>query len=63
MVSDIAVIVATLLGPVLAVQVQKYLERWRDEAERRKNVFKTLMATRLARLSPPAHRGLESDRP
>jgi hypothetical protein len=49
--SAVAIIAATLLGPVAAVQVQKYLERWRDESERRKKVFKTLMATRAARLS------------
>lgn len=51
MLTDIAVICATLLGPVLAVQVQKYLEGWRAEKERRTRVFKTLMATRAARLS------------
>ncbi len=49
---DWAVVCATLLGPVLAVQLQKYLERWREESERRHRVFKTLMATRAARLSP-----------
>ncbi|HEV2582558.1 MAG TPA: DUF6680 family protein [Ktedonobacteraceae bacterium] len=51
MVSTIAIVAATLLGPVFAVQVQKYLERWRDQAERRKRVFKILMATRASRLS------------
>lgn len=48
---DWAVVVATLAGPVLAVQVQKYLERWREASQRRERVFKTLMATRAARLS------------
>jgi hypothetical protein len=52
MFTDIALISSTLLGPVLAVQVQKYLERWREESERRKRIFKTLMATRAARLAP-----------
>jgi len=52
MFTNVAIIVATLLGPVFAVQVQKYLERWRDESEGRKRVFKTLMATRAARLAP-----------
>jgi len=32
--------------------VQKYLERWRDEHDRRNQIFKTLMATRAARLAP-----------
>ncbi|MDQ6705220.1 MAG: hypothetical protein M3Z85_04535 [Acidobacteriota bacterium] len=52
MFTDIALISSTLLAPVLAVQVQKYLERWREESERRKKIFKTLMATRAARLAP-----------
>jgi len=50
--TDTALIAATLLGPVLAVQAQKYLESWRDETDRRKKIFKTLMATRAARLDP-----------
>jgi hypothetical protein len=51
-VTDAALIGATLIAPVLAVQVQKYLERWRAENERRNNVFKTLMSTRTTRLAP-----------
>jgi len=42
---------ATLVGPVVAVQLQKYLERWREGNQRRENLFKTLMSTRAARLS------------
>ena len=49
--TDAALISATLLGPVLAVQVQKYLERWRQESERRNRIFKTLMSTRATRLA------------
>lgn len=49
---DIAIIFATLLGPVLAVQAQKWLERGRDIKERRLAIFRTLMATRAATLSP-----------
>ena len=48
---DVAVIAATLLGPVLAVQIQKYLERWREENDRRHRIFKVLMATRAAPLA------------
>jgi len=48
---DWAVVGATLVGPVLAVQVQKYLERWREANQRRERIFKTLMATRASRLS------------
>jgi hypothetical protein len=47
-----AIICATLLGPVLAVQAQKWLERGRDIKKRRLMIFRTLMATRAAMLSP-----------
>jgi hypothetical protein len=49
--SDLALIFATLLGPVLAIQVQKLLEHRREKKIRRNQIFKTLMATRAARLS------------
>lgn len=47
-----AIVFATLLGPVLAVQTQKWLERSRAIDDRRRNIFRTLMATRGAVLSP-----------
>jgi len=47
----ISIIVATLLGPILAVQAQKAVERARDRNNRKSWVFHTLMATRSARLS------------
>lgn len=50
--ADIAIIFATLIGPILAVQAQKYLEARRGIAERRLTIFRTLMATRSAMLSP-----------
>ncbi|UJW76387.1 DUF6680 family protein [Rhizobium sp. SL42] len=50
--TDVAIICATLLGPVLAVQAQKFLERRREVKERRLAIFRTLMATRAAILSP-----------
>lgn len=49
--SDIAIICATLLGPVLAIQAQKYLERRHSQQHRRTRIFKTLMNTRAAPLS------------
>jgi hypothetical protein len=49
----LAIILATLCGPVFAVQVQKYLERRRAAHERRLAIFRTLMSTRAARLSGP----------
>ncbi len=45
-------ITAIIIGPILAVQVQKKIERWRQERERKIWVFKSLMATRGIPLSP-----------
>ncbi|MFC6670154.1 DUF6680 family protein [Marinobacterium aestuariivivens] len=42
---------AVLLGPVLAVQAQKFLEALRERRSRRLTIFKTLMSTRAERLS------------
>ncbi|MFN4010634.1 MAG: DUF6680 family protein [Pannonibacter sp.] len=50
--SIVAIVFATLFGPVLAVQTQKWLERRRDNKERRLLVFRTLMATRANPLAP-----------
>lgn len=44
-------IVAALAGPVLAVQAQKWVERYTEARRRKMNLFFTLMATRAARLS------------
>jgi hypothetical protein len=49
--ADIAIIFATLLGPVFAVQAQKWLERRQDEKRRKMAIFRTLMATRATRLA------------
>jgi hypothetical protein len=49
---DLAIVAATLLGPVLAVQVQKLVERGREQGQRRVTIFRVLMATRGALLSP-----------
>ena len=50
-ITDWLMIVAVLLAPLVAVQVQKILERYREDRERKLNVFKTLMATRAATIS------------
>lgn len=57
-VSDWMIVTATLLGPILAVQAQKWIERSRENRARRLQVFHTLMATRGARLSADHVRGL-----
>ncbi len=53
-ISDLFMVAAVLLAPVIAVQVSKYLERKRSANERKLNVFKTLMATR-GRMLDPSH--------
>ncbi|MHB9072342.1 MAG: DUF6680 family protein [Desulfobaccales bacterium] len=50
--SALSMIIAVILAPILAVQVQKYLERGREVEERRLRIFKALMATRASVLSP-----------
>jgi hypothetical protein len=45
-------IAAVLLAPLIAVQVQKWLEGWREKKERKKQIFTTLMATRATRIDP-----------
>ena len=50
--TDLLIITATLIGPVLAVQAQKWLERGREIKNGQLRVFKTLMATRAVNLSP-----------
>ncbi|WP_428505347.1 DUF6680 family protein [Roseateles sp.] len=49
---DWIVVVATLLGPILAVQAQKWIEGIREQKDRKTRVFTQLMATRAARLTP-----------
>jgi hypothetical protein len=49
---DWIIVVATLLGPILAVQAQKAVEAIRERRDRKERVFAQLMATRAARLSP-----------
>ncbi len=44
-------LVAIIVGPILAVQAEKFLQRRRDDKGRRLNIFKTLMATRGSNLS------------
>lgn len=42
---------AVLLAPIAAVQVQKWLERFRENKQRKVYLFKTLMTTRASRVS------------
>ncbi len=53
-----AIVFATLVGPILAVQAQKAIEALRERRHRKTYVFEQLMATRRARLSPEHVRAL-----
>jgi hypothetical protein len=55
---DWAVIFATLIGPVLAVQAQKSVELFRENRKRKLYLFEQLMATRASRLSADHVRAL-----
>jgi hypothetical protein len=50
--SDAAIVVSTLIGPVVAVQVQKLIERSGEKRKRQLTVFEVLMATRMTQMSP-----------
>jgi hypothetical protein len=50
-ISDWLIITATVSGPIIAVQVQKWLEKWREKRNRKLWIFYNLMATRAARVS------------
>lgn len=56
--SDWVIVSATLLGPILAVQAQKWIERLKESRYRKIQVFHALMATRGARLSADHVRAL-----
>jgi hypothetical protein len=51
-VADIAIVIAALLGPILAVQIDKLLEARRERKNRRVEIFRRLMVTRATALSP-----------
>lgn len=43
---------AVLLSPIIAIQVQKYLDRRSEQQKRKLLLFRELMATRASKLSP-----------
>ncbi len=47
-----SILAATFLGPIAAVLVTRYVDRLREKTARRLSIFRTLMATRRAALSP-----------
>ncbi len=52
------IVAATFLGPILAVQAQKWVEAFRERRRRKISVFEQLMATRGSRVSPEHVRAL-----
>lgn len=50
-VADWMIVAAVLIAPVVAVQVQKWLELLRETCRRKAHLFRTLMTTRGARMS------------
>lgn len=55
---DWAIVISTMLGPILAVQAQKAVEGFREVRSRKIRLFETLMATRASRVSPEHVRAL-----
>ena len=49
---DWLVVIATLLSPLIAVQVTKWLDRRNQVRDEQIRIFKTLMATRASTLDP-----------
>ena len=50
--TDIAIVFATLVGPILAIWASEWRQKNRQNQERKEWVFRTLMTTRSARLNP-----------
>lgn len=50
--SDWLSIIAIILAPIFALQIQKYIEDRKEIKSRKMQIFRTLMATRANRLSP-----------
>ncbi len=51
-ISDWIMIFVVFSGPIVAVQTQKYLERRKENKDRKLNVFRDLMTTRATPLAP-----------
>ena len=49
-ISDWLVVIAILLAPIFALQIQKYIEDRKEKRARKMQIFRTLMTTRATRL-------------
>ena len=52
LITQIIMVIAIIVGPIAAVQIEKYLDRKREQRNRKLWIFSNLMATRATRLSP-----------
>ncbi len=50
-IADSLIVFATLAGPILAVQAQKWVEVWKEKRSRKLQIFYDLMSTRGGRVS------------
>ena len=48
---EVLTIIAIISGPILAIQIQKYIEDYKEKKSRKLKIFKTLMATRASRIN------------
>lgn len=51
-INDWLIIAAMIIAPILAVQIQKFIECRKETKERKIQIFRTLMATRATPISP-----------
>jgi hypothetical protein len=51
-ITDIVMILAVIAGPIIAVQITEYLRTRQDQRLRKVHLFRTLMATRSATMTP-----------
>lgn len=51
-ISDWAIVLATALSPLIAIQVQKFIEHATERTSAQKRIFYALMATRAAQVAP-----------
>jgi len=51
-ISDSAIVLATLFSPLIAVQVQKFIEKITERRTAQKRIFYVLMGTRATRVAP-----------
>jgi hypothetical protein len=49
--TNIVTVIVVFVSPIIAIQVQVYLDRKREIKKRKLGIFKTLMGTRMSRLS------------